>query len=155
MINQRRFSLAAIFLGTTGVALALAFLPHPFVAYYVLLAFFFCAAVLYRVGPVEARTFWRWFAFSGWLYVFAGVSLLEAIESTAFVIAAQTWLEDSGLFPRDWRREDYLISAHSLVAMTVATSGGVLIPRLRRAHLAQQTSNQPSSACDMFPKSKP
>lgn len=129
MGHHRQFSLATLLLGTTGVGVAFALLPYPFVAFYVLLAFFFCTAILSRIGPVEARSFWRWFSFSGWLYVFLGPALLDAIEMTAFWRTTGHSLQ----FMSTWRPEHYLMFAHSLTAIGVAISGGVLIPRINQA----------------------
>lgn len=137
------------------VGVAFAVLPYPFVAYYLLLTFFFGAAILSRFGPVEARSFWRWFAFSGWLYVLLGVSLIEAIESTTLWDTTRTWLQRNSPIRQNWNPEHYLIFVHSLIAIGVAISGAVLIPKLSQALRLRHASNQSVSALKTLPKSKP
>ncbi len=129
--SNQQFSLAAVMLGTTCIAVAFAVLPRPFVAYYLLLTLFFVAAILFRIGPLESRPFWRWFAVCGWLYAFIGISLIEVFESTSLWFSIRSWLERKQPIAL-WNGlpKDYLIFAHSVIALSLALAGGVSIPRL-------------------------
>lgn len=133
-----RFSLAALMIGTTCVAIAFAVLPYPFIAYYLLLTFFFVAACLYRFGPTEARSFWRRFAATGWLYVFIGTSLLEMFETTPLWHSIRSWLQHNNPSPYKWNPNHYLIFAHSLIAFGVAISGAFVLPLLGRCVCARK-----------------
>jgi hypothetical protein len=127
---SRQFSLATLMLGTTCVAGLFAVLPYPFVAYYLLLILFFTAAVLYRIGPVEARSFWRWFAACGWLYVILHIENHDLTESSSLWLSMRTWLERGIPSSYEWLDGDYRQFSHSLIALFVALAGGVLIPWL-------------------------
>ena len=135
MKNHRQFSLASLLIGTTGVGVAFAILPYPFVAFYVLLAFFFVTAILSRNGPVETRSFWWWFSFSGWLYVVLSISKISNISFLEAFESSSTWKSTLALLQQNWpssnwKPEHYIIFAHTLVAIGAAISGAVLIPLL-------------------------
>lgn len=120
----------------TVVAVVVAVLPYPFVAFYVLLITLFGTAVLSRFGPARAQSFWRWFSACGWLYVFAGSSLIDTIESTLWWRTTRDWLEQNNPVGLMWSPEKYLMFAHSLIAIV----GGVFITLLIRACRPKQVA---------------
>ena len=117
----------------TVVAVVVAVLPYPFVAFYVLLITLFGTAVLSRFGPARAQSFWRWFSACGWLYVFVCTSLIDKLESTLWWRATRDWLQQNNPVGLMWSPEKYLMFAHSLIALSIAIAGGILIPLLIRA----------------------
>jgi hypothetical protein len=155
MKPYQQFSLSTLMLGTTCVAVAFGVLPYPFVAYYLLLTLFFTAAILFRIGPVESRSFSWWFAACGWLYVFLGVSLLELFERTSLWFSIRNWLERYNPSPYEWLPKDYLIFAHSLIALFIALAGGVSIPWLIRLIKLTSANRQASLEPNVVQESKP
>ena len=121
-----RFSLAALLLGVSGVAVVCVVLPYPYVAFYSLLTLFFLAAIVARFGPSYATRLWFWFSLWGWTYILLGSSLGELVESSAQWTYLREWLVEHKPVPLHWTPEHYFQLGHFTLAASVAFAGASL-----------------------------
>ena len=125
-----RFSLSSLMMTVFVVAVVLAVVPYPVVSFYLILFVLFLAAVFHRVGPVNQRSFWFFFAIFGWLYVILGISFVEVVESSPQWFELRSWIMDQGWSSWGWAPKHYLLAAHGLIALLIAFSGAMIGTRL-------------------------
>ena len=133
-----RFSLSALFVSVTAVAIICAVLPYPYVAFYSLLSWFFLASIAARFGPVGKRTFWFWFALYGWSYILLSTPFLEAVDSSATWDRVHQWLDRYDLGLHHWSVSHYVLFAQFTIGMCVALTGASVA-----AHLAARRRAKP------------
>ncbi len=141
-ISHWRFSLAALLLSVSGVAVACAVLPYPRAAFYSLLTFFFLTAIIARFGPPNAQRFWFWFALFGWGYIVLSMSILEVVESSSRWHHLSEWLVKHHLGPPHWTPEHYFLFAHFTLGACVAFVGGSSLSIITARHNSQTLDHE-------------
>ncbi len=126
-----RFSLSSLMMAVLLVAIILAVLPYPMVGFYLILLVLFLSAVFARLGPPKQRNVWFSFALFGWLYVTLGVNFIEVFERSSQWFELRSWILNQGWDWYRWKPEHYLLAAHGLLSLLIATTGATLMSYYR------------------------